>query len=235
MHTSISRILFFLLILLASPAAESQEILNRTDPEGRKEGMWKKTDSAGRLIYTGRFSAGIPVDTFRYHYPDGKLKTLSVFSDHGRQVKSVSWYRNGRLMAIGNYLNEKKDGRWQFFSESDTVKVSEENYAGGLKDGVSTVFFQDGTISETVTWKLDVRNGDWTIFYTDGRIKMKGSYLEGEKSGPFNFYFPSGKVMMTGEYLLGHQHGVWKYYDEEGAVVKTETYDHGILVDHTPK
>jgi antitoxin component YwqK of YwqJK toxin-antitoxin module len=235
MRIGILPALFLTAALLSGIHANSQETLNSVDGAGRKQGAWKKTDSAGHIIYTGKFIDNMPVDTFCYYYPDGKLKTVSVFSGKGRKVRSESFFRNGKPMAKGNYLDEKKDSIWQFFSEYDGALLSEENYRSGMKDGTSKIFFPAGGISEIITWKNDVRDGLWETYYSDGKVKMKGGYTGGDKSGPFIFYYNEGTPMITGDYLEGHQHGVWIYYSGKGEVVRTEKYDKGILLDKTPK
>jgi antitoxin component YwqK of YwqJK toxin-antitoxin module len=235
MRNRLPTALFLTASLLSALYASPQETLNRLDAAGRKQGPWKKTDTAGHVVYTGRFRDNIPVDTFRYYYSEGNLKTVSVFSEHGSKVRSESYFKNGKPMAKGIYLNEKKDSVWQFFSDYDGALLSEENYRNGLKDGTAKIFFQQGGVSETITWKNDVRDGLWETFYSDGKIKMKGGYANGDKSGPFIFYYNSGTTMITGDYLEGHQHGNWVYYSDKGEVVRTEKYDRGILLDKTPK
>lgn len=194
-------------------------------------------DSAGRKIYEGQFRDNIPVDTFRYYYPDGKIKTISVFAEKGHKVKSESFYKNGKSMAKGIYRDEKRDSTWRFFMEYDGSLASEETYTKGVKNGAERIWFPGGTVvSESITWKDNIRDGPWQTWYSDGRIKMKGAYRNGEKSGPFVFYYDDdNKVMMTGEYLEGHMHGTWLYYSDKGEVVRTEKYDKGILLDRTPK
>jgi antitoxin component YwqK of YwqJK toxin-antitoxin module len=231
---AISLLILPVLLWMCLPG-NAQEQINRVDAKGMKQGGWKKYDTAGNMLYAGQFRDDIPVDTFRYFYPGGKLKTISVFSENGHRVKSVSYFRNGQPMAKGIYMDEKKDSIWQFFSEYDGTLISEENYRTGKKDGVSKIFFPGGGISETISWKNDVRDGLWEIFYSDGKVKMKGANSNGDKSGPFVFYYATGKVMIAGEYLEGHQHGTWNYYSGTGEIVKTEIYDKGILLDKIPK
>jgi len=229
-------ILLFFLFLSAIPfPAGAQESLNRLDDMGRKQGPWVKLDTAGNKVYAGQFRDNIPYDTFRYYYPGGKLKTLSVFSENGRKVRSESYFKNGKPMAKGIYVDEKKDSTWRFFSEYDGVLLSDENYKSGLKNGTSRIYFPSGSISEIINWKEDRKEGPWETYYTDGKLKMKGACRNGEKEGPYVFYYNSGKVMIAGDYLEGHQHGTWNYYSDNGEILKTEKYDKGILLDKSPK
>ena len=228
-------ILTCIILVTGIPAAMAQQGQNRTDGQGRKQGTWVKTDTAGRKVYSGQFRDNIPIDTFRYFYPDGKLKTISVFSEKGKKVTSESFFPNGKPMAKGIYRDEKKDSLWQFFSEYDGTLVSEEIYRNGIKDGTSKVYFPEGGVSEITTWSGGTREGLWETYYTDGKVKMKGAYHGGDKSGPFVFYYNSGKVMITGSYAAGHQDGVWIYYSADSEVARTEKYDKGILISKSPE
>jgi antitoxin component YwqK of YwqJK toxin-antitoxin module len=227
--------LFFVLALLCPILLSAQDTLNRSDPQGRKTGFWRKTDNTGLKVYEGRFEAGVPAGEFRYFYPDGKVKTVSFFSDGGRRARTVSYFKNGNMMARGNYLDEKKDSTWQFFSETDGSLRSEENYLAGLKEGVSKIFLSGNVLSETFTWKGGVQEGSWTLYYSDGKFKARGAYRNGDKDGHFTFYFATGQTMITGSYLEGHQDGKWTYFSEKGEVVKWETYEKGVLLDKWPK
>ncbi|MCX6266668.1 MAG: hypothetical protein NTW16_04830, partial [Bacteroidetes bacterium] len=127
--------------------AFAQDTLNITDGSGRRQGYWLKLDSSGRVIYQGRFKDGYPDGEFKYYYPDGKMKTVSRYSNQGKRAVTVSYFSNGRKMASGNYLNERKDSIWQFFSESNGSLVSEETYHSGIISGLTRVFYPEGGLS----------------------------------------------------------------------------------------
>jgi len=224
------RILLVALCTIFSAALCAQDTLNVTDNQGHKQGLWRKTDSAGRLIYEGHFKDGFPSGAFRYFYPDGKLKTLSLVSNQGKRAVTTSYFPDGKKMAAGNYINEKKDSTWQFFSESLGTLVSEEYYKNGLIEGMSRVFYPEGGLSEQHYYKHGIRDGLWEQYYMEGKLKLRGAYKAGEKQGSFKTLYSSGKPMIEGQYIAGHQTGTWIYYNEKGAVSKKETYENGILV-----
>ena len=224
------RIFVISLFTIFSYALFGQDTLNITDSLGRKQGSWRKTDTAGRVIYDGHFKNGFPSGEFHYYYADGKLKTVSMVSERGKRAVITSYFPNGKKMACGVYLNEKKDSLWQFFSESNGTLVSEERYKNGVMEGFSRVFYPDGTLSEQHFYKQGIRDGLWEQHYTDGKIKLRGAYKAGEKQGAFKTFYNSGKSMIEGQYLSGHQAGIWTYYNEKGAVSKKEIYENGLLV-----
>ncbi len=224
------RIFIPILFTFFSCSMFAQDTLNVTDSYGRKQGSWRKRDSAGRIVYEGRFKDGLPAGEFRYFYPDGKLKTVSILSNQGKRAVTISYFPNGRKMAAGNYLNEKKDSTWQFFSESNGSLVSEEQYVNGMITGFSKVYYPEGGLSEQCEYKDGVRDGRWEQYYLDGKIKLRAAYRAGEKQGPFTTFYDSGLLMMTGQYIAGHQDGVWIYYNEKGGITKKETYQNGSMV-----
>jgi antitoxin component YwqK of YwqJK toxin-antitoxin module len=224
------RIFLIVLFLSGNLFTQAQDTLNRLDGKGRKQGYWRKSDSLGHKIYEGRFRDGIPEGEFRYFYPNGKLKTVSLVSQQGSKAQTTSWYSNGKLMATGCYLQEKKDSIWKFYNETDGTLVSEEHYTAGIRNGKSVTYFQDGLAAEVITWKNGVRNGPWEQHYSDGKIKVKSAYLNNEKNGSFVTYYASGQVMMSGAYASGRMDGTWTYYNNKGAVTKTEQYSSGVLL-----
>jgi antitoxin component YwqK of YwqJK toxin-antitoxin module len=224
------RIFFLIIITVYSCIGFCQDTLNVIDIHGLKQGFWRKQDSVGHVIYEGRFRDGVPTGEFRYYYSTGKIKTISMVSGNGKKAVTTSYFTNGRKMAAGNYLNEKKDSTWQFYSESNGTIVSEEQYSAGQINGISQVFYPEGGLSEIHYYKKNIRDGRWEQYYLDGKIKLRGSYKAGEKQGNFQTWYNSGQLMITGQYNGGHQDGTWTYYDEKGGISKKEIYAEGSLV-----
>jgi antitoxin component YwqK of YwqJK toxin-antitoxin module len=222
--------LIFLLFLLASVALNAQDTVNIKDPEGRKNGFWIKKDTIGSKIYEGRFSHDIPYGEFRYYYPEGGLKAVNFISDGGKRSRTTTYYKNGRKMAEGIYVDEKKDSIWKFYSQYETVIVSEENYKNGRKDGISKTFYTDGVVAEIMTWKDGVRNGLWEQYYTDGKLKLKCAFADDMKNGPLRTFHINGKPWLTGQYANGNADGTWAYLDEKGIPSKKEYYKMGRLI-----
>jgi antitoxin component YwqK of YwqJK toxin-antitoxin module len=225
------RISILMLFTFFSCVLFAQDTVNVTDGIGHRQGYWRKLDTAGQIVYEGRFKDGIPAGEFRYYYPNGKLKTISKVSNQGRRAVTVSYFPNGKEMAAGNYVNEKKDSTWQFFSESNGTLVSQETYQAGLINGLSRVFYPEGGLSELYNYKNGIKDGLWEQYYLDGKLKLRGVYKAGDKQGPFKTWYNSGQLMMEGQYSLGHQDGTWIYYTEKGTVSKKEIYDKGALLN----
>jgi len=208
----------------------SQDTVNQTDAQGRKQGAWRKYDKDGFRVYEGQFKDGIPYGKFTYYYQNSKIRTISIFSGDGSVTYSTSRFPNGNLMAKGKYIDQKRDSLWQFFSEYDGALVSEEFYIDGKKEGLEKIFYPGKCEAEIITWKEGIKEGAWKQFYDDGAPKLVGAYKNDEREGPIKTFFVTGKILVTGQYKKGHQDGTWTYYDENGGVTLKEYYDEGILL-----
>jgi len=231
----INRLLLLFFALLINLWIYGQDSINRTNASGRKQGVWRKVDKDGHKLYEGQFKDGLPCGMFRYYYPDGKLKTVSVLSDAGNTARTVSYAGNGRKIAEGNYRNEKKDSIWIYYSDYDGVLLSEESYASGLKNGSSKTFYSSGNVAELIIYIGGRKNGEWIQYYDDGKLKFKGGYLNDEKEGAFTAYYPSGKINISGSYKTGHKDGKWTIYEEDGKIINSDNFSEGALIKEQQK
>ncbi|MCX6285649.1 MAG: hypothetical protein NTY96_00865 [Bacteroidetes bacterium] len=225
-----TRLLILFMLLGINFLSFSQDSLNLTDASGRRQGSWRKLDKDGHKIYDGQFKNGIPYGEFRYYYTNGKLKTNSVLSDEGKTARTVTYANNGRKIAEGKYMNEKKDSIWRYYSDYDGVMLSEESYNSGVKNGVFRTFYSKGTIAELIHYREGKKEGEWVQYFEDGKLKFKGSYAGDEKDGPFTGYYPNGKINLSGAYKAGHKDGAWIIYEENGDVMRSEKYFEGALI-----
>jgi len=223
-------LLFFYLLILAIFTGYGQDTINRLDANGKKQGYWCKKDKSGKKIYEGRFADNIPYGEFKYYYPEGSLKAISVISGKGTYAHATTYFRNGKKNAEGNYLNEKRDSTWRFYSEVDATLVSEEFYKEGKKEGKSINYYPGEGKAEMITWKNGIKEGPWETYFPDGKLKLKCAYRNDQKNGPLQAFFPSGRIMLSGQYLNGNALGTWIYYKEKGGIIRQEMYDKGRLV-----
>ena len=93
--------LFFILMLVIPFHGFSQETFNKKDAAGRRQGTWIKLDSAGRKVYEGQFKNNIPQGTFKYYFPGGSMKAVSVFSEDGKTATTTTFFPTGKKNAKG--------------------------------------------------------------------------------------------------------------------------------------
>ena len=225
----------FFLLILGIHSVHSQDTINKIDASGRKQGYWIKKDQSGKKIYEGRFQDNIPIGEFKYFYPEGGIKAVSFMSLKGTHAHTVAYFRNGKKNAEGNYLNEKRDSIWRFYSEVDATLVSQEFYKEGKKEGKMYNYYPGEGKAEMTSWKNGIREGPWETYFPNGKVKLKCTYKNELKNGPIQIFFSSGKIMISGQYLNGIAIGTWIYYKESGGILRKETYENGrvIKIDST--
>jgi len=221
---------YLIFVLALTVPAFAQDTTNRTDAAGKKQGYWKKKSPEGQLLYTGQFRDGIPYGVFHYFYPDGVTKAVSQYSSDGKTTQTKTYFTNGRIMAEGKFVNEKREGLWKFYTETDGLLISEENYLDGKKDGISKNYYAGKGIAELSTFKNGIHEGLWEQYFPDGKVKFRCTYAADKKEGPVTGYSSSGQVVMSGTYKNGAPEGIWTYYDEKGKVTRKETYERGYRI-----
>ncbi len=69
-----------------------------------------------------------------------------------------------------------------------------------------------------------VRQGMWTCYYSDGTPMEEGSYVNGEKEGHWKIYHANGKLATEGDYSAGVESGHWIFYGEDGEILFEENF-----------
>lgn len=212
-----------IILMLFTLTAISQEV-NQTDAKGRKQGVWQKFHQNGKLRYKGEFKNDQPIGTFYYYDNTGAL-TLMMKND-GDIGRSELYYSKGPLKAKGNYVDQKKDSIWNYYS-IEGFKISEELYLNGVKEGVWKVYYKDGTLAEEKNYNKGFENGAWIQYYENGKKRLTATYENGSMEGKIYFYDAAGKKIMEGNYKHDARHGAWLTFDANGEIEKKEIFVNG--------
>jgi antitoxin component YwqK of YwqJK toxin-antitoxin module len=221
-----------LLLLSGLTFGQSDQKLNFTDNTGRKQGHWVKKYPNENLMYEGTFKDGHPVGEMRRYNDDQSLKSILIYSEDGRKAVASVYHPNGFISARGTYIDQKKVGKWQFFSEFlNGYLISEENYTDNKRNGTSVKFYPDSTIAEKLSYKDDVKNGEFTQYYPSRALKLRSYYQNGKLNGKFEVWFENGKIELEGQYKDDYRDGLWLIYKEDGTLKYELKYLAGIPDD----
>lgn len=221
------------LIIFFPVFSQVGQSVNQTDKEGRKQGHWIKRYPNGNVAYDGFFSNDKPAGEFKRYYDDSKLKSLLVFSKDGTEAKAILYYSDGLVASAGKYVNQHKEGKWQFFSSSTKgLLVSDVEYSGDKKNGLTVKYYPDSTIAEKIHYMNDLRHGECLKFYPDGTLTLKTSYWNGKLNGKFEAFFENGKPEFLGQYKNDLREGVWIIYRKDGSQRFKTEYTLGIPDNH---
>lgn len=225
-----------ILILIAglsfSSTAQVNDTINITDIKGLKQGHWIKKDRNGQIQYDGYFKDDIPTGTFKRFYNNGKLQSLLTFSSDGKSADAEFYHPNGLMSSKGRYINQLKEGKWQFFSSVfEDYLISEDEYKNNRKNGLSVKYFPNKVPSEKLTYVNDVRTGEWLQYYSSGKIFIRATFADNKLQGKYSVYFENGKPEYLGQYKDDARDGTWLKYNKEGNVITKINYIKGLATD----
>jgi len=203
--------------------------INQTDVNGLRQGLWKKEQLNGKLLYEGNFKDGKPVGKWKRFHEGGQVKAIINYETGSDSAFAQLFDEWGKKVAEGNYVDEKKAGRWIYFTENR--KVADENFVDGVKQGVSRKYYVTGELLETSDWKDGKQEGNYRVFFKNGGPFLECKMSDNKRNGLCLSYFQNNKVELEAHYRAGLRHGDWNYYDETGKLVYTLKYDSGKLLN----
>jgi antitoxin component YwqK of YwqJK toxin-antitoxin module len=221
------------LITLSSIATcQTETDLNKTDQEGKKQGHWIRRYPDKNIMYDGYFKNNHPVGEFKRYYENQAIKSLLIYNDDATVAEATLFFPNGNIASKGMYINQKKEGKWQFYSEYVRgFRISEEHFSGNLREGVSLKFYPDSTIAEKVNYTKDIRQGEWIKYYPDGKVSLKSGFLNNKFNGKFEVWFENGSIQLSGQYKNDARDGVWFIFNRNGTLKYKLEYIDGVTKD----
>ena len=193
-------LLFLLIFFFFGNLFLNAQDINRTDNQGRRQGLWTDFYANGQKRYEGRFKNGKCQGEFKYYDEQGNLKATNTFDKSGDKALHKLYDPNGTLIATGYYLNQKKEGEWRYFSKDNGQLILVEDNKNGKVDGKSMVYYETGVLMMERQFVNDVQEGHAKIYYPSGALKEEGDYLHGSKTG------------------------IWKAFNEDGDVISSENF-----------
>lgn len=203
----------------------NEEFINRYDPQGRKNGVWKE------------------------FYENGNLKTEITYRNDLKNGYQKEYDIEGKLLKVEKYINgdivldakevASYEIRYDYYPDG-SVKVM-GSYLDNVAQGVRKEFGPDGSIVKSYILSegfvvgeglLDAKNrkqGHWKEYYESGQLQAEGDYKDDIRIGEWKFYHPNGKLEQHGRFLPnGKAEGNWKWYYSSGLLRREESYENGL-------
>jgi antitoxin component YwqK of YwqJK toxin-antitoxin module len=203
----------------------TRERINRSDPDGLKQGEWKDFYENGGIKTEKTFRNDQLHGYYKEYDARGNL-VITMLYDNGSIVKSrvedepdieiTNRYDDaGKLIYSGPFRNSVPVGVHREFGSDGKVTNSFIYNDNGL------------LLSEGIVDEAGNRNGKWKDLFADGKIRAEGQFTDNRRTGVWKFYNASGKVEQTGSYNNDRPDGLWKWYYETGALLREEEYFQG--------
>ena len=203
-----------------------REYVNRTDPNGMKQGHWKFFWENGNLKLDGYYQNDKKSGFFKHYDKDGNFSQIEkwendILIEDALQTKQldrkVDYHPNGKIKTVAYFYKGVPDGVRREYSPDGVV--------------VNSYMFRQGIlIGEGIVDDDGQKQGDWKEFYETGELRAAGKYLNSKPVGRWKYYFESGKIEITGDYTRkGQKDGEWMWYYPNQNILSVENYAEGEL------
>ncbi len=223
-----------LLICLFTFSAFAQ--VNKTDLNGKKQGVWEKVYPGTRVfMYRGEFKDDKPIGTFVYFYKSGKSKAVIEHSETSRSA-GYFYHETGGVMSYGIYNNLKKDSIWVNWDNIGRLS-SRESYQNDSLHGMKVIYYLPPTGDKSqrpmsvYNYKNGQRHGEFKEYFDSGKLKISGAYENNKKVGVWDSYHVDGGKMAMERYKKGQRHGWCIAYNKKGKEEGRNYFYYGRLLE----
>lgn len=204
----------------------SREVINRSDRNGLKQGLWKYFYDNGTVMMEVTYLNNKKNGFLKRYDETGTLVVIEKYINDILQTDAVElkeydirrdYYSNGQIKVEGSYYNNKPDGIRREYDEN-----------GKIVQGY--VFYEGIMIAEGIIDENGKKQGEWKEYYTSGKLMAEGKYKNSQRIENWKFYHENGNLEQEGKYTSrGRPDGEWIYYHENGEIYKIENYYNGYL------
>lgn len=159
-----------------------------------------------------------------YYYGTSTVKERYTLKDGKKNGKCYSYYANGNLESVINYVNGKGSGPYTVYYEDGTIKMS-GSLLNGEKNGQFIEYDEYGEKNLEYIIKNGQLNGKFTAYHRNGKIKLSGTYLNDQKDGLIIEFDEDGRKKSETNYKNGEKNGAYTYYgyNDNGDLIGKET------------
>jgi antitoxin component YwqK of YwqJK toxin-antitoxin module len=126
-----------------------------------------------------------------YYHSNGnkKLEMAFIEGDKHGIIKGYRW-KDSSIFFSGLYENDLRQGTWKYFGNDGRLKI-EGNYIDNKKSGKWTIHESDSVRIE-YNYSDDLKNGPYLVYFNN-KIIIEGNFLNGELDENINFYYTEKK------------------------------------------
>jgi len=191
--------------------------------------IWSEFHNTGEFKGKGVYKEGFRTGDWEFFYASGKIEQKGKYDKKGKMQGSWKWYyEKGTLWREEIYVNGKREGQLTDYTEDGKI-ILQGNFVDNKKDGLWN--YESPDYKEVGSYNNDEPDSLWKSYYMPGKIKrFEGRFQSGDPTGLHTIYHPTGEKMSSGVYTSGMKEGDWKYYDEMGFNYLTITFKNDIEI-----
>ena len=169
----------------------------------------------------------------------GQTESINESDDQNRkqgywiltnQEKKLPGYKPNQKVEEGEFVNNKKEGKWIFYFNNGKPKQI-LYYENGTPNGEATFYYKNGNLREVGTWKNNRWVGEYKTYYRNGSLKNHFNFnLQGLKEGKQTYYHENGLPNIVGTWNGGRETDDLAEYNKDGSPI-TDRYEAGPSLD----
>jgi antitoxin component YwqK of YwqJK toxin-antitoxin module len=194
-----------LILCLTTPVLKAQDT-TKTNPLFEKFHWTEKKPGEFEITVEGYDSIRKLNNEFQNFFyttvdkPDGKL---TVRDENGKKVRECRyknklmfdeqwWYPTGEKEFEGTWSETTNEYGDQMLDEYKWYYKNKKVRKHGLRNGVTTTYYEDGQVESEKTFRDGKANGMYKSYYPNGKLQTTGNYFDGNKVGEWVEYNPDG-------------------------------------------
>lgn len=231
---------------------ESQLFCSQYFKGGKAEGKTKIFYHSGKIKEINICKNGKRNGICKKYYETGVMREQAFYHDNKKIGLCVRWNGDGTILRIVEYKGVTDDftidqnitlrahaGRvFEYIPidfggvlnlYKDTILVHTETYKNGVRNGVCTSFYDDGSLLNRCEFLNNKVDGQTINFYKNGGVRCICTYVKGVKEGICVVYYENGVISKIYNYKNGAQHGDFRNYDYNGKLISKFFKNKGIF------
>ncbi|WP_010521924.1 toxin-antitoxin system YwqK family antitoxin [Aquimarina agarivorans] len=216
------KLTFFAFIFINALQAQ----INQYHEAGTRHGLWeKKYEGTEQLRYSGNFDHGVEIGDFKFYtkgFPN-KPSAIKSFSENGKKALVKYFAQNGELISKGVLIDKKREGKWEYYHNTNSKLMMVENYKNDKLEGERISYYDNGQVSEKVTFVNGKKEGEEQVYTLKGVLYKVFNYKNDLLEGVNKYFNGKGELIIEGNYKANKKIGVWKYF-ENGKLVQEKRY-----------
>lgn len=168
----------------------------------------------GKLVTSGEYNEGYRIGKWKIYYNKDFIET--------KNLDSVTYYRELTFgekgipqgMVTDYFANGSK--QW----EGQLVEVNPDVF-----DGECKFYYESGQLLSRQFFNRGLKTGTWNSYYQNGNLTEKVTFINDKPDGEYIQFWENGNKKQEGVYKNGLFQREWKSYDQDGNLLGITTYD----------
>ncbi|MBA2610724.1 MAG: hypothetical protein H0U95_02045 [Bacteroidetes bacterium] len=192
----------------------------------------QRREGKGKITYSNFYINGKPEKLEVWE--NNKLNGSKSFDEDGN-ITEESWLVNGQIKSVksfygskklllsrGNYLDQKKQGSYEYYYDNGAKKAIEFYDQDTLLS--EKRWYENGILSLETKYAKGEYDGLYVEYYPNGKKRKEQMYANGVKQGKYTSYFDNGNKYNEGTFVDGKPKGKVKVYSREGKFIQNKEY-----------